>query len=175
MVLGLLVVGLLRLFVFSPYIIQDEAMTPVLNGEEPHRDRVLINRLVYKLTTPKRGDVILFRREESLGAPAHDLVRRIAGLPGEIIYFREGKIYINDTPLQEPRLSSGKYAYIPGEGMKYGDDKKPVKIPEKFYFVLGDSKKGRDSRHFGFVSASSITGSIFAVYWPLPRFRVGRL
>lgn len=124
-----------------------QSMEPALSNA----DSVLINKLIYTVTTPKRGDVIVFKPNGNENS--HYFVKRVIGLPGERIQIKNGKIYVNGTALVEkedfPEL---KEAGIAEEEQVLENDE---------YFVLGDNRNNsEDSRmaNIGNVNKKDITG-----------------
>jgi signal peptidase I len=101
---------------------------------------------------PHRGDVVLFDAPpEERTASISTLVKRVVGLPGETIEARSGRVYVNGHPLREPYLPSGTQT---------GDLTRQV-VPAGSYFVLGDNRAASsDSRVFGPIPQSSITGRV---------------
>lgn len=137
-----------------------DSMTPVLeNG-----DRVLVNRLSYLLTSPDRGDIIVFKPNGN--KHAHSYIKMVVGLPGETIQYRDGAIYIN-----------GKKQYDKGDFGSFEDPgvlKDEVQIGTDEYFVLGlDLKSGEDSRmaDIGNVKKEYIEGRAWFV--ASPRSKLG--
>ena len=107
-----------------------DSMNPVLkNG-----DVVLVNRIVYNATTPKRGDIIVFKPKGNEND--HYYTKRIVGLPGETIQIIENNVYINGKKLEEDyKTSKISDVGIVGEQMKLASDE---------YFVLGDDRENSD-------------------------------
>ena len=111
-----------------------DSMKPVLrNG-----DVVLVNRVIYNATTPKRGDVIVFKPKGNNNI--HYYIKRVIGLPGETITIENNEICINGEPLEED------YDTTIIEDIGYLTDE--VTLDEDEYFVLGDDRgNSEDSRH----------------------------
>jgi len=111
-----------------------DSMKPVLkNG-----DVVLVNRVIYNATTPKRGDVIVFKPKGNDNI--HYYIKRVIGLPGETIEIKENNIYIDGEVLEEE--------YTTTEISDAGYLKEAVVLDEDEYFVLGDDRSNsEDSRH----------------------------
>ena len=114
---------------------------------------LIINKLVYYLHPPERGDVVVFHYPKN---PRRDFIKRIIGLPGEKVEVRGERILINGEELEEPyTLHTGKYAWGP---QRLGEDE---------YFVLGDNRNSSsDSHNWGSLSRDAIIGKAWISYWP---------
>jgi signal peptidase I len=112
---------------------------------------VLINRLVYKLYPPQRGDVIVFRRDGR-----RDYIKRVMALPGETVEIRDGQVLVDGRALSEPYLrEAGLYSMASRT------------IGPNEYFVLGDNRNNSsDSHNWGSVPLDAIDGKAWLVYWP---------
>ena len=116
-------------------------------------DRVMTEKVSYRFREPVRGDIVVVER----GVKGVDLVKRVIGLPGEVIEVRSGHVWINGELQLEP------YAQNFG-GPDYG----PALIPIGQVFVLGDNRRiSHDSRMIGPVSLEVIQRRVLFVYWPL--------
>lgn len=136
-----------------------DSMKPVLyNG-----DRVLVNRIVYNASRPKRNDVIVFKPNGNVNS--HYYIKRIIGLPGETIEIKNGEIYINDKKISEKiKTTEIEDAGIAAE---------PFKIGGNEYFVLGDNRKSsEDSRmaDIGTVEKDEIYGKAWLIISPSKNF-----
>jgi signal peptidase I len=119
--------------------------------------RVMTEKISYYLHEPYRGDIVVVERDESEG----NLIKRVLGLPGEIIEIRGGHTYINGEAIDEPWV-----AHFGGR------DFPSTLIPEGHIFIVGDNRSNsRDSRDIGPVPIDSIIGRAWFVYWPLPEFQ----
>ncbi len=169
---GALVLALvLRSVLFQAYYIRFTSMEPTLgNG-----DRVLVNKLGYDLNDVNRGDLVVFERPSGVsGRQEDDLIKRVIALPGEVIKFVGGDVYINGRRLHEPYLHSpgitagnvpsGCAAIVEGGCLIGTGD----------VFVMGDNRaNSTDSRSFGPISERLIVGHAFLRLWPVTEF--GRL
>jgi signal peptidase I len=151
----------LRLFVVQTFYIPSPSMTPTLKVG----DRILVDKLAYRLHGVGRGDIIVFKRPaaENCGTPVADLVKRVIGLPGETISDKNGTVYINGKVLPQPWLpKNDPDTYTPSFA--------PVKIGPNSYFVMGDDRTvSCDSRYWGTVNRSLIVGKVDMRIWPLDR------
>ena len=185
----LLIVLILRSFIAEPFKIPSGSMQPtLLEG-----DHILVNKFSYgvrvpitgtklfAVNKPKRGDVIVFRHVDH-----KDLIKRVVGLPGERITYRDKNLYINGTQvvLSEKELvknNDGTVAYKQTEHLgeiKHNIFTKPTRgveqlpyaadflIPENSYFVMGDNRDNSlDSRYWGAVNDTAIIGRAVAIWW----------
>ena len=125
---------------------------------------LLSTKVPYYLSEPKRGDIILFTPPVS---DVDQFIGRIVGLPGETISIKDGGVYIDGKILTEKYLLSAK-STKPGTFL---EENKPYKIPENSYFVMSDDREVlNDSRQWGPVNKSSISGKAWIHHWPLKDF-----
>ena len=149
---------LVRAYVVQQFAVEGQSMLSTLNDG----DRVLVNRLSYRLHDPRRGDVVVLQRFEG-GADERDLIKRVIGLPGERVEVRSCVVYIDDVPLEEPYLDP-----VIQQRDGCGDDQSPVTVPDNSVFVLGDHRgKSSDSRVFGAVPDDLLIGRAFVIIWPV--------
>lgn len=158
---AVLIALLVRNFVVQSFKIPSGSMQPTLI----EGDRVLVNRLSYRLHDINRGDVVVFSRPDT--APAspgepEDLIKRVIALPGETVEAHDGKVYVDHKALDEPYLLDGTTTTNLDE---------PVKVPEGELFVMGDNRgNSSDSRFIGPIPEDSVVGRAFAIIWPPSRF-----
>ncbi|MCR5511729.1 signal peptidase I [Lachnospiraceae bacterium XBB2008] len=122
----------------------------------PASSQVLINRFVYMVSAPKRGDVIVFLPYGNTNT--HYYTKRVVGLPGETIQIIEGRLYVDGYAAE----SQDAYDYIEDAGMA----ESPILLGEKEYFVLGDNRNSsEDSRsgNIGPVNRDNIIGKAWMV------------
>lgn len=154
---GALVIALLiKTFLFQAFYIPSGSMLPTLE----ENDRVLVNKLSYRLHDVGRADIVVFDAPADQQADVDHLVKRVIGLPGETIEGREGKILIDGEVLTEDYLPDGT------ESKTFG----PYTVPAGAYFVLGDNRQAsQDSTVFGPIPEDAIVGRVFVRIWPLDR------
>ena len=144
----------LRIFVIEPYIVPTPSMAPTLLVG----DRVIVNKIEYKIKQVKRGDII------AVYSPVEkkNLTKRVIGLENEEIRLSsDGHIYINGNLLDEP--------YLP-EDTIFSYEDKTYKIGDNQYFLMGDNRNNSsDSRVFGPVSLDKIFGKVIFIYGPFSR------
>ncbi|HSV67352.1 MAG TPA: signal peptidase I [Mycobacteriales bacterium] len=157
-VFSLLAAFLLRTFVVQTFYIPSQSMhDTLLEG-----DKVLVNKLAFKVHDINRGDVVVFRRPANIDIPDEDLIKRVIGLPGDRIEGRGGKVYINGQLLIEPYVQKGCT-----EGTV---NLSAVLVPAGHVFVMGDNRcDSTDSRVFGAVDDSLVVGRAFVLIWPVGR------
>lgn len=147
---------ILRVFFIQAFKIPSTSMVPTLKVG----DRLLANKIIYKIRKPERGEVIIFRYPKNTSI---DFVKRLIGLPGETVFINNGHVYINGVKLKKPLSITKRYYYSMG---KYGVDK-PFLVPKNSYFVLGDNSfVSKDSRFFGVVPQKDLIGKAWFIYWP---------
>ena len=173
---------LIKTFLLQAFYIPSESMTPTLQIG----DRVLVNKLVYRIHPPRRGDIIVFIENpgphksfwgrvrsfftEGLGVtkPASkDFIKRVIGLPGETIQIRNGVVTIT-PPGKQPFNLTEPYLNVDKDNSNYG----PFAIPAGTYFVMGDNRtNSADSRtSLGPIHKRVIVGRAFIRIWPFGRF-----
>jgi signal peptidase I len=158
-VLALVIALLIKTFLFQAFYIPSESMTPTLKIH----DRVLVNKLSYKLHPVHRGDIVVFKAPPHADPGIDDLVKRVVGLPNETVEGHGGHVYIDGKLLPEKYLPAGVTTSAFGSR----------KIPPNSYWVMGDNRgNSKDSRSFGFITKSQIVGRVFFRIWPLTRIDI---
>lgn len=113
---------------------------------------VIVNKLAYKLGTPKLGDVIVFHYPRD---PQQEYIKRVIGLPGDNIRVDNGKVFVNGTAISEPYIAAAP---------AYQSD---WSVPADSLFVLGDNRNNSsDSHNWGPVPMENVVGKAIFVYWP---------
>jgi signal peptidase I len=128
--------------------VDGSSMEPSLHSGE----FVIVNRLAYKLGEPEYGDVVVFHFP---GDPDQEYIKRIIGLPEDVVRVQDGKVLVNNQIIDEP--------YIAASPRYQGE----WRVPEEHVFVLGDNRNNSsDSHNFGAVPNVNVVGKAFFVYWP---------
>ena len=167
-ILGALIVALLvKHFLFAAYYIPSPSMEPTLSNG----DRIVVNKLSYRLHEVNRGDVVVFRRAMPQPDGINELIKRVIALPGETVEVVEGRVYVDGGLLLEPYLtardSTGGFVLPPG-CIGTPDSINRCTVPDDHVFVMGDNRpNSKDSRVFGPVAESGIVGRAFLRVWPL--------
>ena len=157
-----------RLVLVQAYHIPSLSMAPTLQ----EGDRVIVNRLSYQFGEIERGQVVVFNKPPNQPSEANDLIKRVIGLPGETLQFRDGEVYVDGLLVQEPYLAQQSSTVprsfgIPGCAQEVASPD-VCTVPEGYVFVMGDNRTGsQDSRTFGPVSTDTIVGRAFLRVWPL--------
>ena len=159
--LGLAVV--VRAEVAQMFFIPSGSMLPTLQIG----DRIVVDKLSYRVGSPHRGDIVVFRRPPLEQSDYADLVKRIVGLPGEVISVAGGHLVIDGRPLAEPWLPNPPPPTVPSPVSGPFSLQHPYRIPAGEYFVMGDNRtNSEDSRYFGPISGSLIVGKMAFRVWP---------
>lgn len=160
----------IRTYVLQQFYISGPSMETTLF--QPNR--VLVNKLSYRLHDVNRGDVVVFDRVTSNGESIQhdDLIKRVIGLPGEKISISKCVVYVNKIALKEPYLDSRDTEQENLNDRCRQPEMAEVTVPTKQVFVLGDNRpQSMDSRMFGPVDEDRIVGRAFVVLWPISRWR----
>lgn len=163
---------LIQAFLVKPFRIPSPSMTDTLLI----KDRVLVNRVTYHLRDVERGDIVVFRWPEN---PDLVFIKRVTGLPGDTLLAKDGRLYVNGVPQEEPYVHRTDGVTDPTEpappiaGTTMSDPwnlATEYTVPARSYFMMGDNRTNSDdSRVWGPVPEDDIIGSAFFIYWPLDR------
>jgi signal peptidase I len=166
-------VFIIRWFLVSPFIVDGPSMQPnFLN-----RERIIVNKIVYDIRQPKRGEVIVFHVPEE----GRDFIKRVIGVPGDTVKVEGDKIFVNGKQIAETYLKKA-YDEAHAAGKLYNarnDDRSDFpngdfpdgKVPAGSLFVMGDNRpNSEDSRMIGFIPLNRVVGRADMVFWPLSEF-----
>jgi signal peptidase I len=129
------------------------SMAPTLADQ----DRLVVNKLIYLLHAPQRGDIVMLYYPED---PDKSFVKRVIGDPGDVIRIVDGRVFVNDVELLD--------SFVAPEYRSH-DDYGPYTVPAAHYFVMGDHRNNSsDSRTWGPVPKKYIVGKVQLRWWPLP-------
>ncbi|MBE6182895.1 signal peptidase I [Bacillus ginsengihumi] len=157
----------IRSFLFEPVVVNGQSMMPTLHNQ----DRLILN----KISKPKRFDIIVFHATKT-----DNYVKRVIGLPGDRIEYKNDTLYINGKAYKEPYLAPYKKMYkeqygnntLLTENFKLKDVIGRDTVPKGTVFVLGDNRRNsRDSRMIGVVPMDKIIGKANVLFWPLSDFK----
>lgn len=163
LVIAFALAAFIRYVLFTPIVVDGESMMPTLiNG-----DRMIVNKVSYKITDIKHEDIIVFHAPEK-----KDYIKRVIGIPGDKIQYKNDILYRNGKAVDEPYLKSFKAAILDGgtltEDFTLKDYTGKNVIPKGYIFVMGDNRRNsKDSRHIGLVPEDKIIGKTSIVFWPL--------
>ncbi|MFT9820014.1 signal peptidase I [Lysinibacillus sp. NPDC056185] len=171
-VFALLVAFLIKYFLFTPVLVKGVSMEPTLVDH----DRVIVNKIGPKFKSIDRFDIvvinnILINNEEE------NIIKRVIGLPGDKIEYKDDQLYINGEKYSEPYLDQYKKVLKDPGSLTYDftldQDLGETSVPEGYYFVLGDNRrKSNDSRNpeLGFIPKEKIMGTTSIICWPIEHF-----
>jgi signal peptidase I len=143
---ALVIVLPIRYFVFQPFIVSGQSMTPTFqNG-----DYLVIDELSYRFREPERGEVVVLKYPHD---PSQRYIKRIIGLPGEALEIKDGRLWINGSLLADDNFTPGDLKII---------------LEKDEFFVLGDNRlHSSDSRGWGVLPKENIVGRALWRLWPL--------
>ena len=119
---------------------------------------ILVNKLAYRIGDFTRGDVIVFHYPRN---PEEDYIKRLIGLPGDVVTIQNGQVVVNGQLLEESYIASAP-AYT-----------NTWSVPEGQLFVLGDNRnQSSDSHSWGFVPVENVVGKALVVYWPISELKL---
>lgn len=179
-------------YVVSAFLIEGDSMRPLLRDQE----RVLISKLAVRRGRLQRFDLVVFFKPDE---PEKSLIKRVIGLPGDVVEIRAKQVIVNGQPLTEPYTrytdpvsqqnpnqaaeNTDPAKYFDGNNFPWKRDFMPATtVPPGSYFVMGDNRDhSNDSRFWGFVSRERIRGKALILYWSWAGFgqvrweRLGKL
>jgi len=169
---------LIKTFLVQAFYIPSASMEPTLTDG----DRVLVEKVSYRFGGPGRGDVVVFEREVGTDMPpedgsfveditdgvrslfgfptqgTQDFIKRVMAVSGDTIEGRDGVVYVNGQPVEEPYLPEGTQT----------QDFPSFQVPQREIFVMGDNRgNSDDSRSIGAIPEDDIVGRAFVLIWPL--------
>ncbi len=178
---ALIITNILNVFVFGLSQVRQSSMEPTLI----EKDQLVVEKLTYTFTNPKSGDIVVFIDEVEVDSSLSGkfkrlyddmfakfnnkeghlrLVKRVIGVPGDIIDIKDGYVYINDEKLDEPYLE----VQTSSKGLSY-----PLTVPDDTYFCMGDNRTvSYDSRDFGCVPIEKIEGKVLIRFWPFSKMGI---
>ena len=152
----------IRYFVAEPFIIPSASMTDTLEVG----DRLIGEKITYKSSSPKAGDIVTFTDPED---SSKTLIKRVIAVAGQTVELKNGYVYVDGEMLSES-YTDGKPSYpLDGHASSLSEDVSyPYVVPEGCIWVMGDNRTNSlDSRYFGAIPVSSVTSRAVFVFWPL--------
>jgi signal peptidase I len=164
LVLTVVAVFGLRSYAIASYYIPSASMETTLHGcPNCEPDMVLVDKLSYRVSAISRTDVVVFNRPPLAPPEDKQLIKRVIGLPGDVVSGHDGHVYIGGRQLVEPYVNPACHGTA---------DFAAVTVPAGRYFMMGDNRcDSFDSRMFGTIPRSSVVGRAFAVIWPVKHLR----
>ena len=169
-VIAVVMALIIKAFVIQAFKIPSGSMIPTLKIG----DHILVNKFIYgtklpfsdsiiiPLRRPNRGDIIVFKFPDD---EKKDFIKRVIGLPGDIVEIKGKKVYINGSPIDDSYAVHSDPMLYPS-GIQPRDNFGPLTVPQDSYFVMGDNRDfSLDSRYWGFVKLNKIKGKAFIIYW----------
>ncbi len=124
-----------------------------------NRERLICNKIVYRITDPKHGDIVIFKPPIDQN---HNYIKRVIAVEGDKVKIVKGVVYLNGERLKEDYVTHPSFETMP-----------EITVPKNSYFVLGDNRiNSSDSRFWGFVPRKNIIGRASIVFWPITRTRM---
>ena len=149
---AIVIAVLINLFLAQATRVYGHSMEPNLHTDQ----RLIVEKISYRLRGPRRGDIVVVH------VPGHEVppIKRVIGLPGEVVEIREGHVWLDGRSLDEAYLADIQQ-------QDYG----PYTVPARHVFVMGDNRNlSGDSRIFGPVPLENVRGRAWLSYWPLREF-----
>ena len=148
------------MFVFVPYEIPSGSMEDTIMPG----DMVFSEKISYYTRSPEQGDIVTFADPEVAG---RTLIKRVIATEGQTIELANGHVYIDGLELDEPYVGN-KESYPLARTAADVEIVFPYTVPEGCVWVMGDNREAsQDSRYFGAIPVSSITGRAAMIYWPI--------
>ncbi|MEL7075280.1 MAG: signal peptidase I [Cyanobacteria bacterium J06629_2] len=159
-VVALTLALIIRIFIAEPRYIPSESMSPTLETG----DRLVVEKVGYKLHPPEKGDIVVFQPPEMLRLignfdKSQAFIKRAIAKSGETVAVKDGVVYVNNQPLEEDYIAAPpEYELI------------PVTVPEGQLFVMGDNRNNSNDSHiWGFLPTENVIGHAVFRFWPLGR------
>ena len=144
------------LFVAQPNHVKGASMDPTFGSG----DYIFTSKITYKMRIFQRGDVIVFKSPHN---PDIEYIKRIIGVPGDVVMVKDSEVYVNGQRLKEDYIAA-KTNLWEGGFSKNGEG---TKITEGMLYVMGDNRpRSSDSREFGPITQESVIGQVFYRYFP---------
>ncbi len=178
-VIALILAFLLRTFVVEPRFIPSGSMEPTLLVN----DRIIVEKISYLFNEPKRGQIIVFYPPKSPAIEDNTkaYIKRVIGLPGDRISIFNGKVFVNNNPLQEPYIAEPPNYVLPPQKQNLESlsdnarEQAVIIVPPNYYWVMGDNRNNSNDSHiWGFLPKQNIIVRAYLRFWPFDD-RLGEL
>jgi signal peptidase I len=164
-IISLIIILPIRYFIIQPFYVKGASMEPSFHDHE----YLIIDEISYRFHSPERGDIVVFRYPEN---PQEYFIKRIIALPGEKVEVRDGRVFIYNDKYPEGFVLD-ESAYLADDVRTYDASGEIKTMRNNEYFVLGDNRTAsKDSRSFGAVADSFLTGRVMLRGWPLSQITV---
>jgi len=159
LIVALVLALLVRAYIAEPRFIPSDSMVPTLQVG----DRLVVEKISYRLHLPEFGDIVVFDPPPQLQQQGYKkdqaFIKRIIGQPGQTIEIKNGKVLVDNQPLQESYIAESP-SYI----------MKPAQVPEGAFFVMGDNRNNSNDSHvWGFLPKENIIGRAWVRFYPFDR------
>lgn len=165
--IAVILAAIIRSFFFAPIVVDGYSMMPTLHTQ----DRMIVNKFSYKMGDPERFDIVVFHATVD-----KDYIKRVIGLPGDHVEYKNDTLYINGEKYEEPYLDEYKTELIDGpltEPFDLESITGESTVPKGHLFVMGDNRRqSKDSRHIGTIPIEEVMGKTSLVYWPFSQIRL---
>lgn len=145
------------IFIVQSFLVRGSSMEPtLLDGE-----RLLVSKFIFHIRPPETGDIIVLKYPKN---PSIKYIKRVIAGPGQTVYIRDGKVYLDGEVLREPYINE-----------MMNTDYDFVTVPERTVFVMGDNRNySKDSRDpdVGFVPYDNLVGKAIFIFWPVPKIKI---
>lgn len=147
----------IKTWVVQPFFIPSGSMLQTLQIG----DRVLVNKFIYRFTSPKYGQIVVFTGPQATG---EDLIKRVIATGGQTVDIKDGYVYVDGKKLDEPYVKpANRDRYNLGQ---------PVKVPKGYLWLMGDNRaNSQDSRFIGPQPVDKVLGQAFVIYWPIEHLK----
>lgn len=162
--IAILLAFVVRAFLMAPIEVKGASMEPTLHSQE--------RMFVTKIGEPERFDIVVFHATEE-----KDYIKRVIGLPGDRVEYKDDVLYINGKPYEEPYLKESKKLITDGPltgSFTLSETAVGIDVvPEGHIFVMGDNRRNsKDSRHIGAVPIKNIVGTTKVIFYPLKDIKI---
>ena len=161
-VIALAFYTVIHLFIAQPNKVEGSSMVPTFQTG----DRIMTSKLTYRFGEPQRDDIVVFTPPNPHSG---DYIKRIIGVPGDIVMLQNGQVFLNGKQLDEKYLPTGTKTVE----RQFLRDSSPYTVSKEEYIVFGDNRNfSSDSREWGPITKREIIGKAWVQYWPFNHLRV---